>query len=466
MTGLIRQSCLLFHARRSNLVAANSMRGMRRRPEMRAVVIGLALIASAASAQEQVAIVGGRVVTNAGAIVDGGTVLLNGGAVVAVNPAGAAVPAGYRQVDARGKWVTPGIIAGISQLGVAEVHGVDSANDTEADTSAASAALMLDGAFNPNETSIPISRADGVTSAVIAPKPGRTLYAGQGAIISLAEGQIAPTRARAFQYVAYGETGARLAGGSRPAAWIELTNGLEEAKRLQVGLMMPMRDQHRDLRITRDDAEALTLVLRGAHPLLVRVDRASDIRQILKLPSLYPGLRLVLVSANEGWMVANEIARAKVPVITLGMDNLPGSFEALGATMSNVGRMVAAGVTVALGTPDLDASFQPRLLPHYAGNLVAQAKLPGAVGLSWEQAFAAITRAPAEIFGLGSQGSLQGGAPADVVIWSGDPLELSTHAERVFIRGVEQPLETRQTKLARRYLPGQPAGELPVEYRR
>ena len=90
----------------------------------------------------------------------------------------------------------------------------------------------------------------------------------------------------------------------------------------------------------------------GAQPLLVRVDRASDIRQVLKLPQMYPGIRLVLVSANEGWLVANEIARAGVPVITLGMNNRPDSFEALGATMSNVGRLAAAGVKVALGGRD------------------------------------------------------------------------------------------------------------------
>jgi imidazolonepropionase-like amidohydrolase len=433
---------------------------------MRAAFFALLLCAAPLAAQERIAIVGGKVVTNTSAPIEGGTVLLHNGEVVAVNPAGAAVPAGFRTVDATGKWVTPGIIAGISQIGVSEVSGVDSANDTEADTSPASAALMLDAAFNSNETSVAITRAEGVTAAIVAPSPGRTLYAGQGAIISLADGAVAPVRPRAFQYVAYGERGAALSGGSRPAAWIELTNALEEARRLQNGLAMPMRDQHRDLRVTREDAEALTLVLRSAQPLLVRVDRASDIRQVLKLPDMYPGLRLVLVSANEGWMVANEIARAKVPVITLGMDNLPGSFEALGATMSNVGRMVAAGVTVALGTPDLDASFQPRLLPHYAGNMVAQGRLPGAVGLSWEQAFAAITKAPAEIFGLGLQGSLRAGAQGDVVVWSGDPLEFSTHPERVFIRGVEQPLETRQTKLARRYMPGQAAADLPLGYRR
>jgi imidazolonepropionase-like amidohydrolase len=181
---------------------------------------------------------------------------------------------------------------------------------------------------------------------------------------------------------------------------------------------------------------------------------------------MYPGIRLVLVSANEGWLVADEIARAGVPVITLGMVNRPDNFEYLGATMSNVGRLVASGVKVALGTPDLDASFQPRNLPHYAGNLVAQARLPGGVGLTWDQAFASITRAPAEIFGLPRHGVLGQGAPADVVVWSGDPLELASAPEQLFIRGVPQSMESRQTKLARRYLPGQDRTQLPDSYRR
>ena len=433
---------------------------------MKKLLLALLLAASTqAIAQERIAIVGGKVVTNLGAPIENGVVLLNDGAVIGVGPAGTAVPASFRVIDATGKWVTPGIVAGLSQFGAAEVSGVTSSNDLSARQSPATAALMLDGAFNPNETSIPVGRIEGVTAAIVGPSPGRSLFAGQGYILSLAEGTTQPLRPRAFQFVVYGERGASLAGGSRPAAWIELTNALEEAKRVQNGGALN-RDQSRDLRLTYEDAQALTLVLRSAQPLLVRVDRASDIRQVLKLQQMYPGIRLVLVSASEGWMVANEIARAGVPVITLGMNNRPDSFEAIGATMSNVGRMVAAGVKVALGVPDLDASFQPRNLPHYAGNMVAQARLPGGSGLTWDQAFASITKTPAEIFGLSSMGVLKQGATADVVVWSGDPLELGTHADTVLIRGVPQSLESRQTQLARRYKPGRDRTQLPEAYNR
>ncbi|MCG2841020.1 amidohydrolase family protein [Sandaracinobacter sp. RS1-74] len=434
---------------------------------MRKLLLALLLAASsqAVAQQERIAITGGKVVTNGGAPIEGGVVLISGGSVERVGPAGTAVPAGYRVIDANGKWVTPGIIAGLSQFGAVEVSGVSSSNDLSARQSPATAALMLEGAFNPNETSIPVGRIEGVTAAIVGPSPGRSLFAGQGYVLSLADGTTEPLRPRAFQYLVYGERGASLAGGSRPAAWIEITNALEEAQRLLKG-GAPSRDQSRDLRLAPEDAQALTLVLRGAQPLLVRAERASDIRQVLKLPRMYPGIRLVLVSANEGWLVADEIARAGVPVITLGMNNRPDSFEAIGSTMSNVGRLAAAGVKVALGVPDLDVSFQPRNLPHYAGNMVAQARLPGGVGLSWDQAFAAISRTPAEIFGLSDMGVLKPGAAADVVVWSGDPLELTTHAEQVIIRGVPQSLESRQTQLARRYQPGRERTQLPEAYSR
>lgn len=430
------------------------------------LVLLMLLPAPAAQAQERIAITGGRVVTNAGPILDGATVLVSAGRVERLLGPGAPVPEGYRAVDARGKWVTPGLIAGMAQLGLSEVTMSANANDTRAPNAAVSASLVAATAYNPAETSIPITRRAGVTSAVVAPIPGDEIFAGQGLLISLAEQARSPLRERAFQYVALGTPGGRIAGGSRAAAWADLTNGLEEARRLQTGITMPFRDQHKDLRITRDDAEALAQVLRGAQPLFVRVDRAADIRQVLQLPRLYPGLRLVLVSAHEGWMVADEIARAGVPVITLGMDNLPGSFDQVGATMNNVGRLVAAGVTVALGTPDLDASFQPRLLPQYAGNMVAQGRIPGGVGLSWDQAFASISSAPADIFGMSERGRLAAGNAADIVIWSGDPLELSSFPERIWIAGVEQSLETRQSRLARRYLPGQDRQSLPEGYRR
>ncbi len=428
--------------------------------------LGLAAAVAAPAAAQDIAITGGRVVTNMGPIVEGATVVLRGGRVLRVDAPGVPPPQGARIIDATGRWVTPGLVAGFSQIGLSEVTASAEANDTMAPRSPVSAALDSSVAFNPFETSVPITRRAGVTAALVAPIPAGEIFAGTGLLASLgpAEGRVLGPRA--FQYVAFGLRGGQLAGGSRQAAWAEILNALDEARRIQTGLVPQMRDQHKDLRVTREDAEMLGEVIAGRQPLFVRADRASDIRQLLGLRQRYPQLRLVLVSAHEGWMLADEIARAGVPVVTLGVDNLPGSFDQVAATLSNVGRLVAAGVTVALGTPDLDASFQPRLLPQYAGILVGHARLPDAVGLSWDQAFAAISRAPADILGRTDLGRLAPGARADLVVWSGDPLELASWPEAVFVEGVQSDLETRQSRLARRYRPGQDRETLPEGYRR
>ncbi|QMW21525.1 amidohydrolase family protein [Sandaracinobacteroides saxicola] len=430
----------------------------------RAILFALLLGASSLSAQT-IAITGGRVVTNTGAPVDGGTVVIRDGRIVAAG-ANVPVPAGATVVDASGKWVTPGLISGFSQLGLVEVNAVNETNEVEADKSPYAAAIDVVPGLNPADTSIAITRIEGVTRAVTSPDAGGKLFAGQGAVIDLAEGPGLLMRPRAFQYMVYGEAGARLAGGSRPAAWLALTNALDEAVRYARNPAGYERDQAPDQLVPRRDAEALAAVVNGSQPLLVRVDRASDIRQLLTLKSRYPALRLMLLSANEGWMVADAIAAAKVPVITLGMQNRPERFEMLGATMNNVGRLTAAGVTVALGTPDLDASFQPRLMPQYAGNMVAQARLPGGVGLSWDQAFRTMTVNTAKVWGLNDLGTLEAGKRADVVIWDGDPLELASAPTAVFVDGVSQPMRSRQTELRDRYLNVSAPGDLPVAYKR
>jgi imidazolonepropionase-like amidohydrolase len=201
-------------------------------------------------------------------------------------------------------------------------------------------------------------------------------------------------------------------------------------------------------------------------PLLVHVESGPDILNVLKLRREFPALKLVLVGASEGWTVAREIAAAGVPVIASALRDLPAAFESLAATQSNVGRMRAAGVRVGIGMIDDDEARQARYSAQYAGNLVALTRVPGATGLSWGEALAAISSGPAEAMGLGGEiGSLRPGRRADVVLWDGDPLELSSRPARVWIDGVEQPLVTRQMRLRDRY--ARPVeGELPKAYER
>ena len=204
-------------------------------------------------------------------------------------------------------------------------------------------------------------------------------------------------------------------------------------------------------------------MLDGAVPLVVHVERASDILQVLKLPQRYARMRLVLAGVAEGWLVAPQIAAARVPVLAAALADLPASFEQIAATESNVGRMMRAGVNVGVL---FDGSGGEHNLTQFAGNLVAIGKVPGSAGLSWAEAFASITSKPAEVMGMGDQiGSLRPGRRGDVVVWDGDPLELSSAPVAVWIDGVAQPMDSRQRQLRNRYL-NVIEGALPKAYDR
>jgi len=460
---------------------------------MRPFLLALALAASSSAGAQTIAITGGTVALGDGsAPIPDGTVVLRDGRVVAAG-AGVAVPAGAQMIDAAGKWVTPGIVAGFSRVGLVEVDAVDSTNDVQAANSPFSAAIDIAPAINPLALSVAVSRAGGVTRAIVAPGTAKSIFAGQGAVIDLGADMAPLTRARAFQFVELGEDGAGEAGGSRAAAHVLFRNALREARDLgrtsgvpsgggtaaeprqsdlpleeipDTNLLSPGAARAEDVLLTRFDAAALVPVLDGRQLLMVHVERASDILQVLALRREFPRLRLVLIGVGEGWTVARQLADSGVPVIANALDDLPGTFEQLAATQSNVGRMQAAGVRVSLGMINNDESRQVRLARQQAGNLVALGKVPGASGLSWGAALAAITSGPAEALGLGSEfGSLAPGRRADVVIWSGDPLENSSAAEIVLIDGVRQPLDNHQTKLRDRYRSLE-RGPLPDAYRR
>lgn len=439
------------------------------------LLAGIAALAAAPVSAQTVAITGGRVVVGDGsAPIDGGTVVIRDGRVVAAG-ANVAVPAGATVVDATGKWVTPGIVAGFSRVGLVEVDAVSGTNDVRASNTPFNAAIDVAPAINSQTTAIQVSRAAGVTRAVVAPGTSRSIFAGQGAVIDMGGDMEPITRARAFQFIELGETGARDAGGSRPAAHVLLRNALREARDLRPGaaragsgpndpLIQSDARRSEDVLLTRLDAAALVPVLQGRQLLLVHVERASDILQTLALRQEFPNLRIVLVGATEGWRVADRIAAARVPVIANALNDLPATFEQLAATQSNVGRMRAAGVEVSLGMINDDESRQVRLLTQYAGNLVGIGNVAGHTGLSWDEAFASISARPAAAMGLdGEIGSLRAGRRGDVVVWDGDPLELTTGVEAVWIDGVQQDLTNRQTRLRDRYRQPQ-EGALPHAY--
>ena len=458
---------------------------------IRAVIAALLLGAAAPVAAQTIAITGGTIATGDGSEPVSGTVVIRNGRIVAAGP-NARVPAGATIVDATGKWVTPGIIAGFSRLGLAEIDLSGEGGDDTNANGPFSAAIDVAPAVNPLASTIAVNRADGVTRAIVAPSAARSIFAGQGAVIDTGADMDPITAARRFQFVELGETGADKAGGSRASAHVLFRNALREAAELrrfaqpiasgasgepdernrpvirdpnESRILGPDARRSEDVLLTRFDAAALVPVLQGRQYLLVHVERASDILQVLRLKREFPALKLVLVGASEGWTVADRIAASGVPVIASAVNDLPATFEQLAATQSNVGRMRAAGVKVSIGTIDDNDSRNLFAQRQYAGNLVALRNVPGATGVTWGEALAMITSRPAEAIGLGREiGSLLPGRRGDVVIWSGDPLEGASAAEAVFIDGVQQPLATHQTKLRDRYR-YLPRRDLPEAYR-
>ncbi len=231
-----------------------------------------------------------------------------------------------------------------------------------------------------------------------------------------------------------------MAGGSRPAAWAQFRAALDDAD------AYPARyfTSNEGTALGRVDAEALGPASRGEQLILIEAHKASDLNAIMDFAAANPDLKIALVGADEGWRVAARLARSGIPVIVDAFSNLPASFEQLGATAENASRMMEAGVTVAISHLG-DSSHQARLAIQVAGNAVAN-------GMSHDDAMKALTTAPAEIFGLQGLGVIGPGARADIVVWDGDPLEITSNPDVVIIDGDIQSLKTRQTELRDRYL--------------
>lgn len=412
-------------------------------------------------AAETIAITGGRVVVGDGsAPIEGGTVVIRDGKIVAAG-ATVAIPSGARQIDAAGKWVTPGVFAGFSRLGLAEVDAVNGTNDKSGGRSGFSAAIDVAPAIDPFRSPFAVNRSSGVTRAVVAPQAADSIFAGQGAIADLGADSNPVTKARAFQFAEFGEEGAASAGGSRAGTHLHFRAMLREAQDYAAG-----RGTFDDDLLKAEDAKALLSVLKGETRLLIHVEGANDMLRLMELKREFPTIKMVFVGVSEGWRVSRELVQAGIPVIASALNDLPATFEMLGATQSNIGRMKDAGVQVAIGMIDDRDSHQLRYTTQYAGNIVSLQYVPGATGLTWDEAFAAISSVPAEIMGVGDRlGSLKAGLAADVVVWDGDPLELSSAAITVIIDGIEQPLTNRQNRLRDRY--ARPTeGDLPKAYDR
>ena len=436
-------------------------------------VCALALTTPAA-AQSLTAITGGRVLTGT-SVIENGTVVIQNGRVVSVGSG--AAPSGARIIDARGKTVTPGLVAVDAALALSEVGSVAGTGDSSNSANTISASFDVSYGLDPWSITLPVARLGGITRAVVTPShsgggdghdhqddsdfagvgsaglQAPSLFAGQAAVIDLGQGGEILVKSRVAMVAPFGEAGAGIAGGARGAEFVQFKETLAEVRLYARNRAAYDRAGLRDLSLSRADLEALIPVAEGRMPLIVTARRAADIRQVLRL-AREEGLKIILDSAEEGWLVADEIAAAQVPVLLDVLNNLPSNFEMRAARMQNAAVLNAAGVVIAI--KGSDGVNRVREMRYNAGNAVSH-------GLPYAAAIQAITVNPARIFGMGGQfGELRPGAAADVVVWSGDPLEPLTNAEAVFIDGQEQPMTSRQFLLRDRY--ARP-GTMPPAYR-
>jgi imidazolonepropionase-like amidohydrolase len=373
---------------------------------------------------------------------EGADLLITDGAVAAIGTALEAPP-GARIIDANGRVVTPGFFGGLTHLGTDEIGLEPSTEDAALKLGTMRPEFDVALAFNPDSTAIAVSRLGGVTFAAIVPSaeagsangPGGTIIAGQGSVIAL-DGR-ASTYARSL-HLDFGADSNALSGGSRAAQFMLLQQAFAEARSPNLVLAQEQR------LLTPAGRQALLDFIAGAGRFVFDVDRAADIRQVLAFAQREK-LHIAIAGGAEAWRVAPELAAARVPVILDALEDLPASFDAVGATLKNAARLHRAGVSVAF-TMDTTEPYNVRKIRQTAGVAVAN-------GLPWDAALAGLTRVPAEIFGVSDRfGSIERGRRANLVVWSGDPLEVTSVAEHIFIDGRLQPERSRQTELRDRYL--------------
>lgn len=401
----------------------------------------LSLLGAERASARPLALVGGEVHVGDGRVLEGAAVIVDGGVITAV---GGAIPADAERIDCAGQWITPGFVAARTQLGVAEIPGMpETVDSSPALPDAIHAAVRMDEIVNPRSQLIPVARRHGVTSAIVQPTGG--LVSGRSAWLDLAEPTPdAPAAARGpIALHAYlGEVGAGPAGGSRAQALARLRELFDDARTYQRQRAAFDANALRRLSASRLDLEAVLPVLERKIPLVVDVRRASDVLAVIALGESEK-IRVVIEGADEAWLVADALARAKVSVILNPMQNLPERLDRLGARQDAAAILAKAGVDVVLTA---DSS-------HNAGNLRFAAGNAVRAGLDPARALTAVTAAPARAFGLADRyGTIERGKVANVVVWTGDPFEPASYAARVFVAGRATSTESRQTRLRDRYL--------------
>lgn len=343
---------------------------------------------------------------------------------------------------AEGKTLTPGFFAGITGIGITEVSAVEASSDSHLSLKEMRPEFNVVPAYNPNSSLIPVTRIEGFSFTLLGAASHGTIFGGQGRLVTL-DGGYESFIGNPVLFINVGGDASGVSGNSRAAQWMMLNQAMQEADIPPVSTETAL--------LTRAGRGTLSTYANGGN-VVFNVDRASDILETLRFAKQY-GLNSIISGGTEAWMVAEQLAAARVPVLLDPLSNLPGNFDMLGARLDNAAILHAAGVLVIINGA---GSHNARKQRQMAGNAVSY-------GLPYEAGIAALTSNPARVFGVSEQqGSIQKDKAANVVLWSGDPLDVTSAAEVVVINGKLIPMESRQTKLRDRYLSENP--DMPRAY--
>ena len=391
-------------------------------------LIALSLIASSSALAASVAIKNAKIYTSGDqGILDNASIVFENGKITAINPTNLAADT---IIDAKGKVVTPGLISALNEVGLVEVGAVAGSNDG----SAKKASITFDPspAFNPESTLIPFARKGGITRSVVAPSAWGETFAGQAftAVMNSDFDSVVNTEVAVI---------ASFGAASKDSRASSL-NALKEKLAGQKKKLDKAKDSEDDKAKDPSDEESLlTALLQGKKPLIASASRASDILQLIKMKKEF-GIDLVIAGGKDATKVKSQLAAANVPVMVQVVDNLPGNFDSLGASLTTAGELEKAGVKVMLFVRDSHLIYNMRV---DAGNAVSY-------GMTKEGAVKAMTSNVADAFNM-SSGVLAVGYPADLVVWTGDPLEISSKVDTMWINGESVSTESRQDKLRDRY---------------
>jgi len=382
-------------------------------------------------------------------LITGAKVVLPGGASKVTNvtvagekilSVGQATSEKCERINGTGQVLAPGFIETQSSLGLVEVSLEHTSVDTSMTGKDSSpvpirATFKVFEGFNPSSSLIAIARRHGITSSILLPSGGT--ISGQAAWVDLqGKTQAEAIRSEAIAMIAHiGQSGA-----SRATSLHRLHTLFEEAQAFDSAAKDWKKNKSRPFIHVRE-LKAVLPVLQGQIPLVVSAHRASDIERAVALGGKF-GIRVIISGGAEAWKLKELLAQKNIPVIVDPESNGPGSFDQIHGRADNAAVLEKAGVPLIISS---FSTHNARKLAQMAGTSVRE-------GLGYEAALKAITETPAKVFGLKGIGTIEAGATANIVLWSGDPLELSSAPTKLWIHGKLQSLTSRQSKLRDRYM--------------